>query len=207
MTDVLTDTIRLTEPTVGADTGLWGGLINNNMVYVDTAINKTVLVTIADMDISLVADGSSSDQARYLRYDFTGALTADRTVTLPANVKVGWASNDTSGGHNVILSAGGTTLTLSDASWIFFAVDGSNNVTSPTSRFGALNVTGAVSVGGVLTHNSHFTAVQSNTGTFSNTNFLTMTQSGSSAASALVVNVSNGSSRVGTWQFTGTEVG
>lgn len=131
MADPLTSTIRLTQPTVSGDSGLWGGLLNSDLAYVDEAINQSITVSIADTNVTLTADGSSSDQARYLRYNFTGALTADRTVTLPANVKVGYASNNTTGGHNVILSAGGTTLSLTDSSWIFFQCDGTN-VTAPT---------------------------------------------------------------------------
>ena len=46
----------------------------------------------------------------YAVYNFTGALTTDRTVTLPSCAKIGYAINNTTGGHNVILSAGGTTL-------------------------------------------------------------------------------------------------
>lgn len=126
MADPLTSTIRLTQPTVSGDSGLWGGLLNGDLAYVDEAINQTITVSIADTNVTLTADGSSSDQARYLRYNFTGALTADRTVTLPANVKVGYASNNTTGGHNVILSAGGTTLTLASSAWALFQCDGSN---------------------------------------------------------------------------------
>ena len=132
---IFTPTIRLTEPVVGGDTGTWGGEINNDLSYIDRATNQQVTVSIADTNISLLADGSTSDQARYLVYNFTGALTANRTVTLPANQKVGWAANNTTGGHNVILSAGGATLTLtSGGSWTFFYCDGSN-VISPIGGF------------------------------------------------------------------------
>ena len=132
----LTSTIRLTEPTVGGDTGLWGGEINNDLVYIDRAVNQSVTVNIADTNVTLVHDGSSSDQARYLRYNFTGALTADRTVTLPANQKVGWASNNTSGGHSLTLTTGsGTTMTLTTTGWTLFQCDGTN-VTAIPADFG-----------------------------------------------------------------------
>jgi hypothetical protein len=85
----LTSTIRLTEPTVGGDTGLWGGEINSDLVYIDEAVNQSVTVNIADTNVTLVHDGSSSDQARYLRYNFTGALTANRTVTCKSKSGVG----------------------------------------------------------------------------------------------------------------------
>jgi hypothetical protein len=129
-----TSTIRLTEPTVGGDTGLWGGEINNDLVYIDEAVNQSVTINIADTDITLTADGSSGDQARYLRYRFSGALTADRTVTLPSNQKVGYASNDTTGGHSLTLTTGaGTTLTLSTDEWTLFQCDGTNVSAVPLS--------------------------------------------------------------------------
>lgn len=178
-----TSTIRLTEPVVGGDTGTWGGEINSDLVYIDEAINQTVTVNIADTNISLVADGSSSDQARYKRYSFTGALTADRTVTLPANMKVGYATNATSGGKNVILSAGATTLSLPpESAWTLFQVDGSNNVTTPSLRIGGLLSTGNISVS------------QNSFVSFSSVNALTLNQSGASAASGLLVNLANNSS-------------
>ena len=130
----LTSTIRLTQPTVGGDTGLWGGEINSDLTYVDEAVNQSLTINIADTDITLVHDGSSSDQARYLRYRFSGALTADRTVTLPANQKVGYASNDTTGGHSLTLTTGsGTTLTLSTDEWTLFQCDGTNVSAVPLS--------------------------------------------------------------------------
>jgi hypothetical protein len=127
------------------------------MTYIDEAINQSVTVNIADTNVTLTADGSSSDQARYLRYNFTGALTADRTVTLPANVKVGWASNNTTGGHNVILSAGGTTLAIGNSAWNFFYCDGTN-VTTPTLGLGGLaqigNANGGIAITGSNTNDS-----------------------------------------------------
>jgi hypothetical protein len=142
---------------VGGDSGLWGGLLNSDMTYIDEAINQSVTVNIADTNVTLTADGSSSDQARYLRYNFTGALTADRTVTLPANVKVGWASNNTTGGHNVILSAGGTTLSITNSGWNFFYCDGTN-VTAPTIGVGGSGqisgANGGVAITGSNTNDS-----------------------------------------------------
>lgn len=126
MADTLTTTLRLTEPTVGGDSGTWGTLLNNDLVYIDEAINQTVTVNVADTNVSLTSDGSSSDQARYLQYNITGAWTADRTITLPGNAKVGWVINNTSGGHNVILSAGGTTLSVYPGATMLFACDGTN---------------------------------------------------------------------------------
>lgn len=129
-----TSTIRLTEPAVGGDTGTWGSELNSDLVYIDEAVNQSLTINIPDTNITLTADGSSSDQARYLRYRFSGTLTANRTVTLPANVKVGYATNATAGGFSLTLTTGsGTTLTLSTAEWTLFQCDGTNVSAVPLS--------------------------------------------------------------------------
>lgn len=125
-----TSSLHLTQPTVGGDSGTWGGEINTDLTLIDRGVNGMVTVNIPDTNISLTADGSTSDTSLYAVYQFTGALTADRTVTLPSNYKIGIAINATSGGHNVILNAGGTTLAVSSDSWTRFFCDGSN-VTRP----------------------------------------------------------------------------
>lgn len=129
----LTSSLHLTKPTVNGDAGVWPTELNNDMDYIDAGTNQSVTVSIPNTNISLVADGSSSDQSRYASYIFTGSLTADRTVTLPSNPKIGYATNLTT--HNVILTAGGSTnLTLppsTNSARVRFEVDGSNNVTSP----------------------------------------------------------------------------
>lgn len=136
MADPLTSTLRLTEPTIGGDTGLWAGYLNNNMIFTDQGVNQTISVSIPDTNVTLVADGTTSDQARYYAYNFTGALTANRTVTLPNVQRQGWAANNTTGGFNVILSAGGTTYSLPpDGVQRLYASDGSTNVTSPSVGF------------------------------------------------------------------------
>lgn len=177
----LTATVRATKPTVGGDTGLWGGEINNDLDAFDESINQSVTVNIADTNISLLADGSTGDQARYARYSFTGALTADRTVTLPASQKIGWASNNTSGGHNVILSAGGTTLKIAGSGWTFFQCDGTN-VTSP-------------SVGG--------TATNDNASAGSVGEFQSATAGPTSVSSSVATNIVTLSLTPGDWDING----
>lgn len=155
MPDPLTSTLRLTEPTIGGDTGLWAGYLNNNMIFTDQGVNQTISVSIPDTNVTLVADGTTSDQARYYSYNFTGALTANRTVTLPNVQRQGWAANNTTAGFNVILSAGGTTLSLPpDGLQRLYNSDGATNVTAPVVGFGNVWQTIAnASVSGVSSQN------------------------------------------------------
>lgn len=148
MPDPLTSTLRLTEPTIGGDTGLWAGYLNNNMIFTDQGVNQTISVSIPDTNVTLIVDGTTSDQARYHAYNFTGALTANRTVSLPNVQRQGWATNNTTGGFNVILSAGaGTALALlPDGIQRFYVSDGSTNVTVLSVGFGTGYFSGAVTV-------------------------------------------------------------
>lgn len=141
MVDVLTPTIRLTEPTIGGDTTpIWPTLLNNNMVYTDQATNQVVNITMPDTNVTLVADGTSSDQARYLMYSFIGALTADRSANLPPNQKFGYAINGTSGGKNVILRTGlGNSINAIPGWWTPFWCDGTNVFTLPVA-FGSVSI-------------------------------------------------------------------
>lgn len=135
-----TSSLRLTKPTVGGDAATWATSLNSDMDYIDNAINGTANVNIAGLtSYTLVSDGSSSDQALCQAYAFSGALTGNCTVTLPANVKFGWAINNTTGGYSVILSAGGATkLTMSSiATWYFFISDGSS-VSWPAVGFSSI---------------------------------------------------------------------
>lgn len=127
MADPLTQTLRLTQPTVGGDSGLWGGLLNSDMTYIDEGINQTIIVPVSDANFTLVADGTASDQARYQRYVITGAWTANRTITLPANLKLGRVVNSTSGGFDAIFTTGsGTALQVPSGGDLFFRCDGTN---------------------------------------------------------------------------------
>ncbi len=91
----LTPTLRLTEPAILGDEGFWPTYLNDDMIYIDRGINGLLSKSIAGLTTyTLIADGSASDEARYQVYTFTGALSADCTVTVPANAKVGLVRND-----------------------------------------------------------------------------------------------------------------
>jgi len=138
MADPLTTTLRLTEPTIGGDSGLWAGYLNNNMIFTDQGVNQTLSISVPDSNVTLTADGTTSDQARYYGYKFTGALTANRTVTIPDVQRQGWAQNNTTGGFNIILKSGaGTTISLTpDSVQRLYATDGSTNTTLQSVGFG-----------------------------------------------------------------------
>lgn len=135
-----TSSLRLTKPTVGGDASTWATSLNSDMDYIDNAVNGTANINLAGLtSYTMVADGSSSDQARCMAYAFSGALTGDCTVTLPANAKYGWAINNTTGGHSVILKTGaGTQLTMSNTSTWYYFIANTVDVSWPAVGFSSI---------------------------------------------------------------------
>lgn len=134
MTTSYSQSLRLWEgsPFDPAIKGAWGGPLSTNFTLLENAITGQGTVNIAGLTTySLTTANGATDQARYQVYNFTGALTGNCTVTMPNVPKVGWAVNNTTGGYNVVLSAGsGTTATLvPGGAWFYYAADGAGNVT------------------------------------------------------------------------------
>lgn len=94
----------------------WGSNINSYMTqYLDSAIAGTLTLA-ADSDTTLtVATGTalSSTSSQYAVIRCTGARTAIRTITAPAQSKVYVISNATTGGYAVKLVGAGPTTGIS----------------------------------------------------------------------------------------------
>lgn len=159
MADTYTTSIRLRQPQVGADTDAWGGFINTDLTLIDSAINGKATVSLTGLSTyTLTANNGAADEAREAVYSFTGSLSGNCTVTLPAVSKMVWAVNSTTGSHNVILTTGGgTTATVRpDGNWYLIYCDGTN-VTfegialQSISVAGNATIAGNASVGGNLT--------------------------------------------------------
>lgn len=153
MADTYTQTLRLQQPTIGGDAATWGGYLNTDLVLIDNAINGVVTINLAGLtSYTLTVGNGTVDQARNLVYNFTGALTANCTVTLPQSVKFGYAVNSTTGGFSPVLTTGtgGSTLTLPTTAYYQFFYCDSSNVLSPSVGFGYANFESAVSIGGNL---------------------------------------------------------
>lgn len=157
MADTYTSSLRFTQPQVGASTS-WATSLNTDMTLIDTAIAGVSNVSIAALTTyTLTANNGSADESRAPLYRFTGALSANCTVTMPAAAKIGWATNATTGGYNVILNCGtsGTSLTLPPTTGAHYLyVNNGTNVEAPAMGFSAINVSGTAAIAGATTMNS-----------------------------------------------------
>lgn len=112
----------------------WGTPLSTNFTLIDSAINGTSTVDLTGLTTyTLTTANGAPDQAREKTLNFSGALTAVCTVTLPNVPKIGFAVNSSTGGFNVVMTAGsGTTVSIPpDGFWHLYSADGAGNLALP----------------------------------------------------------------------------
>ena len=121
----------------------WGTPNSFNMTLVEAPLGGAggvVAVNIAGLStFSLSTANGAADQSRPFLQQYIGALTSACTVTIPNLPRaMGWAQNLTTGGNNVVLTAGaGATVTVPpDGRWYWYQTDGATNVVQPNVAFG-----------------------------------------------------------------------
>jgi hypothetical protein len=129
MASTYTDRIGLEKQGDGENANTWGLRLNTNVIdLVDEAVAgyETVNVSAATSVVLTDTDGVSN-QARNLGLKFTGLLTADTTVTIPAQEKIYFIQNNTTGNYTLFLKpAGGTAVSVVDSGRsMIVATDGS----------------------------------------------------------------------------------
>jgi hypothetical protein len=137
MTTAYTSLLGLALPVTGELSGTWGDTVNNSITsLVDTAVAGTTNVS-ADSNVTLTTTTGASNQARQAILLFSGARTAIRTVTAPAQSKIYTVINATTGGFAVqLVGAGPTTgVTIANGAKTVVAWNGSDfvEVSSPSS--------------------------------------------------------------------------
>jgi hypothetical protein len=88
--------------------------INSDFKLIEQSISGFASIPVDGLSsYTLTANNGTEDEARCAVYQFTGALTADCTVDLPAVPKIAWATNASSANYKIILrnenSAGRTS--------------------------------------------------------------------------------------------------
>lgn len=109
----------------------WGTVLNAAMPLIEQGGVGNTPISIAGLtSYTLTTADDAADQARLNTYNFNGALTGNCTAIIPAVARVGWVTNSTTGGYNVVLTTGsGTTLTVAPGLTYFWSCDGTNIAT------------------------------------------------------------------------------
>lgn len=97
----------------GDQAGSWGNVTNTNLgTLIEQAISGYVTQAVSDDPASpttLNIPNGSTGVARNMYIEFTGALTAARNVIVPANKKLYFVYNNTTGGFAVTIKVSGQT--------------------------------------------------------------------------------------------------
>ena len=68
MTDTYTTSLRLQQPTVGADANTWGTILNTDWSLVDTAIAGAATVSLTGLTTyTLTTNNGAADQLQYFK--------------------------------------------------------------------------------------------------------------------------------------------
>src|SRR5690348_16306475 len=79
----------------------WGTIRDTTITLYEQAITGNAAITLSGTAVTLTANNNAPDQSRQAVYNFTGALVSECIVTIPAEPKVGWVQNNTTGGQYV----------------------------------------------------------------------------------------------------------
>lgn len=122
--------LGLALPTTGDLSGTWGVTVNDSITsLLDTAVAGTTTLS-TDGDVTLSTTNGAANQARSATLLCTGARTALRTITAPAQSKAYVVINQTTGGFAVkVVGSGPTTgVTIANGEKALIAWDGSDFV-------------------------------------------------------------------------------
>ena len=152
MASSYTSRIRLEKQADGENPNSWGLIMNQNVIdRVDEAVAGYTVVSVSSVAVSLTTNEGSTDEARNATLELAGALTADVTVTFPAQEKTYFVHNNTSGNFDVLLKpTGGTLVTATDqGSAMMVATNGSvvrKLETSPRTKMDVQTASGTASI-------------------------------------------------------------
>jgi hypothetical protein len=140
-----TSLLGLALPVTGELAGTWGDTVNNAITsLLDTAVAGTTTLS-TDADVTLTTTTGASNQARQAILLCSGARTALRTITAPAQSKIYVVINSTTGGYGVkLVGAGPTTgVTVAAGKTAVLVWNGSDFVeVAPATATTATNLAG-----------------------------------------------------------------
>lgn len=131
----------------GDQAGAWGNTTNTNLgTLIEQSISGYVTQAVSDDPASpttLTIPNGASGVARNMYIELTGALTAARNVIVPANKKIYFIYNNTTGGYAVTVKvAGQTGVSVPNGNKTILVSNGTDIVTAANSGVSSVNVSG-----------------------------------------------------------------
>ena len=94
----------------GEKANTWGAVTNTNWQMTEEALAGKHIITLSDQDTTIAtysnATAGSGNETRKFFLQFTGTLTANRTITLPSKDKIYGLENKTTGGYDLTFTCG-----------------------------------------------------------------------------------------------------
>jgi len=110
MTSTYTSRLGLVKQGTGDNTDTWGTQLNQYAIdLIDEAISGVESIAIASTTTTLTSTDGASNQARNAILKFTGTLSGDSAVVVPAREKLYLISNSTSGSFTLTIKVTGQT--------------------------------------------------------------------------------------------------
>lgn len=128
MPSSFTTSLRLVKQAAGENVTTWGTIFNQQFSdLIDRAIAGYASIALADANKTLTVVNGASDEARQAVLNFTGALTAVRTITIPPVSKTYFIRNNTTGGFGLTFkTASGASVTVPAATNLGIICDGTD---------------------------------------------------------------------------------
>lgn len=128
MPSTYTPLLRLVKQANGENNNTWGTIFNQQFAdLVDAAVAGYNTIAMSDANKTLSTANGASDESRAMVLNFTGAITANREVIVPATSKVYFVRNNTSGGFSLTFkTATGSGVTVRNGGFDIIVCDGTN---------------------------------------------------------------------------------
>ena len=154
MASTYTSRIRLEKQADGENPNSWGLILNQNVIdLIDESIAGYETVSVSSVAVNLTNNNGATDQSRNFGLKVMGTLTANVTIGIPAQEKIYFIHNGTSGDYDLFIKPiGGTAVTAAQQGFSsIVATNGTLVNRLDTGSANSLTVTANASIGGTLT--------------------------------------------------------
>jgi hypothetical protein len=127
----------------GDQSGTWGSTTNTNLgTLIEQAVSGVVTQAMADSNQTITIPNGATGVARNMFIECTGALTAARQLIVPANKKIYFIFNNTTGGFAItVLVSGQTGVSVPNGKKVILAMNSAGtDIVDATNYLSGLTV-------------------------------------------------------------------